>query len=359
MLERTKMLKTKIPVSKLEDCFKPLAALVIDQLDYIISELNNLSRSPKYQVKSNLPFKINQFQKIVSILDYLENNIIACLNRCTKDDINLTNFVGKICKEINYPLLSPIATSLSQSYYGINTQFNLLKTPLLESEFLLHMPDIYHELAHPLISKKDYPTILPLQNKLGKFNLITEGYFNEQIKEFKRNNGIELANQVEVFAQSWIESWSVELFCDLFAVYTLGPAYAWAHLHLCVKWCADPFETTDKISSHPADDARMRAILIALNLLGFKTESEKINEYWVKFLDVSYGVRNTNYKMAYPDEILEHCAIMALEGTKEINCVVVNESSNGKIYKLLNTAWEKFTADPSHYLEWEKSQRII
>ena len=60
--------------------------------------------------------------------------------------------------------------------------------------------------------------------------------------------------------------WMVEFFCDLFAVYTLGPAYGWAHLHLSAKRGGDPFDVPMlSASSHPADDARMRVMLVALS----------------------------------------------------------------------------------------------
>ena len=36
--------------------------------------------------------------------------------------------------------------------------------------------------------------------------------------------------------------WANEIFCDLFAIYTLGPAYAWAHFHLTARHESDPYE---------------------------------------------------------------------------------------------------------------------
>ena len=250
MLERLKTLKVKIPVSTLHDVFKPLAAISLNELDKNILELERLQRDPKYQVASNLPFKLNSLQKLISGIDYLENFIISSLNRCTEEDERLTKLVDKICKEISYPLLSPVASGLSQNYYCFHPKFNLLTVPLLESEFLLHLPDLYHELAHQLISTKNHPTILPFQTKLGQFNLNILEYFEDQKRELMRNNGIDRIDYVDLFTELWIQGWSIELFCDLFGVYTIGVAFAWAHLHLCVKRGNNPFETH---SSHPAE----------------------------------------------------------------------------------------------------------
>jgi hypothetical protein len=118
MTERVKTLKTKVPVNRLPDGFKQLAATANNELDRFIAELERLYKDPRFQVPSNLPYKLTAFQKLVSGIDYLENLIIASLNRCDKDDENLTKLVDKICKEINYPLLSPVASRLSQNYYS-------------------------------------------------------------------------------------------------------------------------------------------------------------------------------------------------------------------------------------------------
>lgn len=357
MLERVKTLKTKIPVNTLPDCFKQLAANSNTELDKFIDELERLYRDPKFQVPSNLPYKLTAFQKLVSGIDYMENFIISSLNRCDKDDETLTKLVLRICKEINYPLLSPVASRLSQNYYCIHPKFNLLAVPLLESEFLLHMPDLYHELAHPIISTKNHPSVTPFQEKLGQLNLFTSDYFEEQIKEQKKNNG-QFANHFEVFSESWIEGWSVELFCDLFGVYTLGPAYAWAHLHLCVKRANNPFKTPEYIvSSHPADDARMQTILFGLEHIGFKDEVKLIKEHWKMYVDLSGGTQEANFKMAFPKHILEHCAMVALEATKAIKCQIATRDSKSEVYSTLNLAWQKFINDPLDYIGWEKMQR--
>jgi hypothetical protein len=357
MLERVKTLKTKIPVNTLPDCFKQLAATATTELDTNISDLERLYKDPKFQVPSNLPFKLTAFQKLVHVIDYLENYIIASLHRCSDEDETLTKLVDKICKEIKYPLLSPVASRLSQSYYCVDVRFNHLRVPLLESEFLLHMPDLYHELAHPLISIRNHPSITPFQEKLGQLNLFTSDYFDEQIKEQKKNNGLHI-KYLEIFSESWIEGWSVELFCDLFGVYTLGPAYAWAHLHLCVKRANNPFETPEYfVSSHPADDARMQTILFGLEHIGFKEEVKMIREHWKMYVDLSGGTMEANFKMAFPKHILEHCAMLAFEATKAIKCQIATRDSKSEVYSTLNLAWQKFINDPLDYIGWEKMQR--
>lgn len=358
MTERVKTLKTKVPVNRLPGGFKQLAATANTELDRFILELERLYKEPKFQVSLNLPYKLTAFQKLVNGIDYLENFIIASLNRCDNDDETLTKLVDQICKEINYTLLSPVASRLSQNYYCIHPKFNLLAVPLLESEFLLHMPDLYHELAHPLISTQNHPNVAAFQEKLGQFNLFVTQHFEEQKKEQKRNNGQQLLKYLDVFAESWIEGWSIELFCDLYGAYTLGPAYGWAHLHLCVKRGNNPFETPEYfVSSHPADDARMQTVLYGLEHIGFKDEIKQIKEHWEDYLKLSGGVIEANFKLAFPKHILEHCAILAFEATKVIKCQIASRELGHEVYTTLNLAWEKFIKDPFDFIGWEKSQR--
>ena len=158
MLERVKTLKTKVPVNRLPDGFKQLAVTANSEIDKFIFELEQLHKDPKFQVNSNQSFKLKLLQRLVYSIDILENTFIAILNRSTDEDEKLTKLVDRICKEINYPLLAPVASRLSRNYYCIYPYFNLITIPLLESEFLLHLPDLYHELAHPLISS-EYITI--------------------------------------------------------------------------------------------------------------------------------------------------------------------------------------------------------
>lgn len=356
MLERVKTLKTKIR-SDVPDCFHQLAANCTNEIDNIILNLEAFISNPKYQVPSNLSRKLIDFQEEVRYIDYLENKIVACVHRCNDDDVKVTKLIQKVCKEIGYPLIPPVASRLSQEYYCIDTKFNHMRVPLLESEFLLHMPDLYHELAHPIIAVSNDPRVVKFQEALIQFIDFADNYCQTEIATYRKNNGDEQANSLELFSRSWVK-WAIEFYCDLFATYTLGPAYAWANLHLCVKRGSNPFDTPLYVpSSHPADDARMQTILMGLELIGFKNEAKEINTQWQKYVSLSGCSIDASFKMAYPKQVLEHCAALALQGTKAIKSNIANSGSQGEISSLLNEAWRKFIDDPLNYVGWEKLQR--
>jgi len=72
----------------------------------------------------------------------------------------------------------------------------------------------------------------------------------------------------------WIVNWTTEFFCDLFALYTLGPAYAWSHLHLAATRGEDPFKAPTLSSgsaTHPADGAEREDFVALIRQSGFRT----------------------------------------------------------------------------------------
>lgn len=355
MLERARILKTKIPVN-LHDSFHQLAANCGREIDGTIETLRKLLEDPRYQVEANLPRKVIDFQDEVKYMDYMENKIVAALNRVTCDDIRATKFIQVACKEINYPLLPPVVSRLSQEYYAIDGHFNHLRAPLLESEFFLHLPDIYHELCHSIIAAKDNPRIEKFLDYLARFIDEAERHCHEQMISYKRNDGAAEASMISVFHKSWVK-WAIELFCDLFAIYTIGPAFAWANLHICIKKGGNPFLIPSEPSSHPCNHARMQVMLIGLRLIGFSTEAVMIGNYWNEFLALERSKKDGNFKLAYPDQLLELAATYALEGTKGINVKVIDGDDTDEIKSLLNMAWNKFIEDPITYLAWEKLKR--
>ena len=148
-----------------------------------------------------------------------------------------------------------------------------------------------------------------------------------------------------------------EFFCDLFGVLTAGPAFAWSHYHLCVKRGGDPFETPMMFeSTHPADDARMRAALMMLAATGFDAEKKLIEKAWWDFIEVM-GYRPTvEYRQAYPKPLLSEIVSAAQEGIGGTGVVTAKPDALMPIVGILNSAWQKFWRAPEDYQAWEAAQ---
>ena len=93
-------------------------------------------------------------------------------------------------------------------------------------------------------------------------------------------------DQGDLWELLWSKYWLTEFFCDLYAVCTLGPAFAWSHLHLYLRMGGDAFALPDGIRNitHPADDARMRIVLAALRRSGFQSDAQEISRRWQEAL---------------------------------------------------------------------------
>jgi hypothetical protein len=354
-LEKGKKLKGKIPGAKDLLFFSPLVTIANNDIDSIIANLQILLNDPDYATDENLQQKFYRFKQLSGRLSEIENVVIAAINRKTSDDDFVNKLTYEICSEINYPLPAPVASCLSQKYYHIYPYYNLICIPLLESDFLLHIPDIYHELGHPLISI-DNPKITEFQNDLGRFNNEVKKYFNTEIRRRELNKlNTELFNPLHIWRDSWIEKWSTEFFCDLFAVYTLGPAYAWSNIHMCTKMSWNIYKLSSfQKTTHPPDNARMLVILKGLSLLGFHKDVKEIDTKWNNFKKIiSIEHPQPEYSIALPDDLLQMAAELCLNGTKAIGCDIVTPTSNQKIFTLLNEAWNVFWQNPSTFYLWE------
>jgi hypothetical protein len=354
-IEKGKALMFKIPGAReLGLYFPSLATIANRDIEYIIHELDYLYTDVDYSDPVNIKQKFSRFKQLSGKLSEIENVVIAAMSRMTADDEFVNKLVFEICKEINYPLQTPVASCLSQKYYHIYPYYNLVCIPLLESEFVLHIPDIYHELGHPLISM-DNPKVEVFQKNLGLFNIEVKRYFEEEIKRRelnKRNNDF---NPLFVWKDSWLENWSTELFCDLYAVYTLGPAYAWSNIHMCTKMSWDVYKIPAfQKSSHPPDEARMKAILFGLQEIGFSRDVKEISQQWDQFKQIVGQKKPQDFSLAVPERLLKLAVEFCLVGTKQIGCEIAEKGMDKKVNSLLNKSWRQFWKDPSLFREWEK-----
>lgn len=355
--ERGQRLLERIPKPhKLPQEFHPLVQLSKREIGSILDNLGLLISNPAMQQTKNQPERLRRFRRAVKDLSLLETTCIAALERYTVDDQFLSQLITHVTREIAYPLLPPMVTSLSQDYFHIYPYFNLLFVPLVEGDFLLHLPDLYHELAHPLVTERHDPSVRPFQMRLLEMLDIVSDYLEQERQKELRGRGgpKQFTYYLQVWAKSWLD-WAVELFCDLYAVYTIGPAFGWAHLHLFMKRGDKAYHVPlFASSSHPADHARMQTILCGLRLADFNDQADKIERKWNDLLKMSVPAPEPEYQRCFPQNILEQFAQKAYEATLELKCETVTPSSTHPIYSLLNEAWEVFWTKPHQYIDWER-----
>ena len=355
LIERGRLLLLKIRTDLPRE-FHLLAQTCRTELTKAIDQLQYLVNEDRMQLLELQPERLRLLRRIVRTMDLLETVGIAALNRANESDKQLNLLIECIRNEIAYPLLPPVVTSLSQDYFHIYPGLNLLCVPLGEGDFLLHLPDLYHELAHPLIVEKYDPRVKPFQDNLLKSLAGALSYITDELgKEERRRGPSQFGFYLNQWANNWYESWAFEFFCDLFAVYTVGSAFAWANFHLCAKRGGNPFYVpTVSLSTHPADDARMRVVLYGLELVGLSQEAEVIGKKWRKLIDIGGEKPEPEYWRCFPQHILEEFAKNALEGVSAIGCRMAGPVSDCPVYVILNQAWTEFWRDPINYAAWEQ-----
>lgn len=162
--------------------------------------------------------------------------------------------------------------------------------------------------------------------------------------------------------QQWLDKWLEEIVCDLFAVFVLGPPFVWAHCHLAAKQCKHIFSFShDQVTTHPADDARMKAMLASLQLIGSDDEARTIDEQWDKLVKILGHKKDADYHLAYPDNLIEAIAVEIHQGISGLGChmrskELGSEDDDSSVVGLLSNAWNTFWKNPEDYSKWEKKQ---
>ena len=337
-----------------------LRQICLTRLDAVQAAFQCLAEETVVNTALQTPRRVREFTRIVEQLEAVENVGAFALSRVSQDDDFLNRLITDICGEIKYPLIPPVVSHISQDYFHIYLDFNILCLPLMESRFLLHLPDIYHEICHPFHREQnaDLPVLETYHAAYKQSLFVTAEHFRDEIAAADRLPKSEAKlYQLQLWRTCWVKFWIREFFCDLFGVLTTGPAFAWSHYHLCVKRGGDPFETPLRfVSTHPADDARMRTVLMMLAATGFDEAVKRIEKAWRDFVEVMGYDLEPEYRQCYPEALLSEIVSAAKEGVKESGVVTAKPDSQTPIVSILNAAWREFWRAPVEYQAWEAAQ---
>lgn len=285
---------------------------------------------------------------------YYETEEIAYLNK----------LIFRIHREINLPFSPPSVACISTNYYYFHPFTNVIFLPLGESYSLLHLPDMFHEIGHAVLFniEKELRLKKVREDYHKAIQMITDHYqeiLTRKVREFGPRTIPPLVMHIH---SQWKEYWVSEFFCDLFALYTLGPAYAWSHFHLTAKKSVDIYDFPLVLQQrHPSDDSRMRMLAIGLDKLGFGEEAESILSRWKTIPFVARAQPPAEYQYAYPDNVIEEVASLFLGGLSQSGFSIafrerLKDLGEESIVKLLNDAWIFLWENPKMFREWEEKR---
>lgn len=313
-----------------------------------------------YLAPHNQAIRLRRYRRAIEDLDLMESVVVAALSRWLDQDHRMNWLAGEIAKEIRFPLVTPIVSCTSpwQHYFRTYTRWSLIVVPLAEGQFLLHLPDLYHEFGHALLDTDADPRLDGFQSAFGEALMYAWSYTTNEIAKEERKSGPPsevYRRYLSTWQQSW-GGWMIEFFCDLYGTYLVGPAFAWAHYHLCAGNGAPPYHTPSvRVSSHPADTARMTAMLMALDHMGFSREKGEIEARWNNLLEMDNVRVSAEYRRCFPDHVLAEIAKQAHRAMLALSCDIARPGSLNLIASLLNEAWRQFWTNPEGYVAWESA----
>ena len=346
LIERLSFIKKKLQpeietyISKVE--------IELESLQYKIEQLLNDS---DFGVNYLLKNQIQQYRRYSEILSIIEIEPITVLDQYNDRDYYLYCFLRLFCQQIGYPEKSPLVSTHSTDSFFVDLSSEIIHLPLCEDCFLLAIPDLIHELGH-LFYDRNYIKIEQ------SFNTHLNKYIEKEKNKAKdENSSKSYQKKFDSLRQVWMQEYIIEFSCDIFATYLVGTAYAWSNLRLIL-------ESNDQIyypgfgkySTHPANEARMRAILITLEELQGSSSTETIVKQWEGFkAEVFTQQQEIEYDYCYPNPLLGELAKIIINLCQNDNLIPYYQhfQTDNNLSSIMQQAWIKFHQDPQAYPDWE------
>jgi hypothetical protein len=364
LIQRCYVLKTLIKYPLKYSEFDGLAERCTHLIDSYIQDLKFLKRElSKFDNEGDLRIIFREYRQYLRLIEIVEHSGISVLNLHNDEMVFLNKLLRKIQLEINLPLSPPHIACFSNRYYFYQPLTNVIFTPLGESKFLLHLPDLFHELGHYISTKREEIKLTNVKKAYSNcLKAITEHYYLILRKQLSEVSPGQVAEITAGIHTQWKESWFEEFFCDVFATCLLGPAYVWSHLHLVTKKVGNVFEFNWKaFSTHPADEARLRIMTFCLDILGFKDAVQEILKQWNSLIVVKDIKPLPEYYEAYPDIILKMIAQNIINSIKDSDFSVYSKEKysqipNDDFINVLNEAWNVFWKGYDKFKIWESEK---
>lgn len=316
--------------------------------------------------------QIIRYRQCTQHLILFEQGPASVLYHFSEKDKHMCAFMNRLCTQIHYPCLYPlVCTQSNQSFYA-QPHFNLIYSNVLEDEFLLASPDLVHELGHLFFYYyRRNAFFAPFLQNLHQYveqlkNTRRGNFFSHhfyQLKSRIRGTFPTKAYNFNLLERTWKRHYLEEFACDMFATYLVGPAFGWSHLRLLLGDRVGLYTPSmHHPGTHPANEARMRGILLVLEMLGDDSEmgkelSQQWNEYRQKMLHIRRKDRpDEGYDYCYNDQLLKQLAAIVIRSCKDKRLVPYYDQPPGdknNIVSIMQMAWENFLKNPREYGRWE------
>lgn len=327
-------------------------------IERVRREASQLLADPSLGTRELVPNHLQLYRRWNELAILVESYPLPFVERYSASDRRLTGLVRRLAEQVGWTLsnvLPPLVGSFSAHYFWTKPEFVLIGAPALAGENLLVLPDLCHEIGHILLLHHEATLIGDFPNEL-------ERYIEEErrrVKTHQRPPNYE--HLYDLLFVEWRDQWQWEFASDVVATYMVGPAFGWQHVRLCAGGGRAAYRPVlGEVDEHPADEARLRAVLCVLQQAGHAEVADRIQSLWQSFLAASGETKPADYDVCYPQPLIQSLAHRVTEGCRALGLRGYGLPSDAKdpasLPALMNEAWERFLADPHAYGEWERTQ---
>lgn len=357
-LLQTKLTGLSVPAS-IQSNFNEQMAFLGATLEQILNRLDD----PTLTHSNYTYFHLIDLKRWVRLLDDIEALFLPLIENWSNDSETVQSLLSRICGETHLPLsVRPIIAIYSTEYFYVFEGAQIIYIPRLEGHFLLHIPDLYHEIGHVLLAQVE-------EELWGDLKLRVSRHFNQkQIRGKLENDPLAIKGAYVSLEDSWNHHWLIEFTCDVFAAYLCGPAYAASHIHLCASKGSPGSiyhpETDDETALHPADAARWHIIAYVLDDLGWISERRALETRWNSLVNIFEVKCPTHFHIAYPESLLREIQEQIKQGLSSLKIPtytkpIGNANTSNSFADILNEAWTIFWTSPESYNTWEETASPI
>jgi hypothetical protein len=318
---------------------------------------DQLLADPGLGAPALLPNHLQLYKRLHEGVDFVESYPLPFVERYSERDRRLTRLCQRLAAQVGWPLPTPLVGAFSAQYYWTFAPFSVICAPAVESETLLGLPDLCHELGHLLIVRYEAELVGTFLAELAQYiaDLHHQAVTQQVPPAYPRLYD-------HLFAE-WRDAWLWEFVSDMVATYLVGPAFAWQHLRLCAAGSRSVhYPALGESAEHPADDARLRGVLAALQHLQAATAVQRVRTLWQSYLAIDAAAEPTEYAVCYPQVLIDSLARHVVDGCQKLRLVRFDQATSAagatSISVLLQDAWERFLSDPVTFVTWEDTRLV-
>ncbi len=358
---------------------KALYADLLHRIDVVVTDINGLTHHTDIKDRF-INDTLNQFSTIrnelqgafdtgVLEIEIFAGNNLFRFNRVHREfkaihsyrylaiknykdpEIFFYQVITQIYSEHRINALPPIVSTISNHdyYYWAVPYFEIIALPSGEEHSLLNLPDMYHEIGHLLHS------MFGGKSCEVSGTIIDKHFAKEIVRVIDDGTAAHFQETLELAKYLWDASWLEEFTCDLVGTYMTGAAYAWTNLKLLSTGHGST-KIFEYSQSHPADEARMRIIILMLEKLGLMEDKNKVELAWKVFLKDTEVFKPNDYSLLYPQKLLQHIVDEFFTFYQNADLASYSElvkKGPDSISQLLNEAWNNAQTSPADYFSYE------